>query len=567
LRRKGIAARVVREDKKGVAQARFRAIRETKGDWLLFVDDDNELSVDYIAEGLRFIASRRDVGCFGGKLVLADGLRPSRWMRPYLPYLGIKDVGDDVIAGAADVWDVWEPPTAGAFVRRDLLEAYRSRVEEDERILQLGRKGRDGLASCEDSLMMRGAHSLGLLNAYVPQLSLKHHLDESRFRLGYLVRLLHGYGSSQVLLETLLRGKIEVPAHYRERRSFYRLLIQEFRRAGKESLAFGLGIAAYHWSVRKAYLEQERGDLPRRGGRGGAIGQHPRISIVTPSFNAVSTIERTLRSVEAQGYPNLQLICIDGASTDGTVAVIEKFGRLVSHFVSEPDRGAAEAINKGFRKADGDVFCYLNADDELAPGALHRVASAFTEHPDADVITGGCTRFFADGSTLVTEVPERFVSVMALRNDIEQPSTFWRATVHRAVGELDESYRLAFDWEWWNRLRARGARFVRIPDVLSHYHFSESNLTSRGAQRVVDEMARVTRKYGPRRAAWAYQFLYRVFDLNGYYDTPFPKLSKRRQLVFGKALKMLRRLCGPEIIDNYNWNWASKQVRGVVWYK
>src|SRR5260370_29175765 len=158
--------------------------------------------------------------------------------------------------------------------------------------------------------MRRGAHRLGLLNAYVPQLSLKHHLDESRFRLGYLVRLLHGYGSSHVLLETLLRGKIEVPAHYRERRSFYRLLIQEVRRAAKESLAFGLGIAAYHRSVRKAHLKPERDDLPRRGGRRGAIGQHPRISIVTPSFNAVSTIERTLRSVEAQGYPNLQLICI-----------------------------------------------------------------------------------------------------------------------------------------------------------------------------------------------------------------------------------------------------------------
>src|SRR5260370_7026488 len=139
--------------------------------------------------------------------------------------------------------------------------------------------------------MRRGAHRLGLLNAYVPQLSLKHHLDESRFRLGYLLRLLHGYGSSQVLLETLLRGKIEVPAHYRERRSFYRLLIQEFRRAGKESLAFGLGIAAYHWSVRKAYLEQERGDLPRRGGMGGAIGPPPATPALTPPFHPAPTTQ------------------------------------------------------------------------------------------------------------------------------------------------------------------------------------------------------------------------------------------------------------------------------------
>jgi glycosyltransferase involved in cell wall biosynthesis len=293
----------------------------------------------------------------------------------------------------------------------------------------------------------------------------------------------------------------------------------------------------------------------------------PRISVVTPSRNAAGTIERTLRSIEGQRYPNLQLLCIDGASTDGTVAIVERFGDLVSYFVSEQDHGAAEAINKGFRRADGEIFCYLNADDEFAPGALHQVAAAFAEHPEADVVTGGCKRFFADGSTLVTRVPDRFLKVLALRDDIEQPSTFWRAAVHRRAGELDESYRLTFDWEWWNRLLAVGARFVRVPEVLSHYHFSETNLTSRGAQRVVDEMLRVTRTYGPRRAAWAYQVIYRVFDLNGFYDRPFPELSRRRQLLLGNGLKALRWLCGADIIDNYNWNWASKQVRGMTWYK
>ena len=293
----------------------------------------------------------------------------------------------------------------------------------------------------------------------------------------------------------------------------------------------------------------------------------PRISVVTPSFNAAGTIERTLRSIEKQGYPSLQLLCIDGGSTDGTMAEIERFRHLVSYGVTEPDHGPAEAINKGFRKANGDIFCYLNADDEFAPDALHRVAAAFAAHPEADVVAGGCRRFFPDGSTVVTQVPDRFLRVLALRDDIEQPSTFWRASIHRRAGELDESYRLTFDWEWWNRLLSWGARFVRVPDVLSHYHFSETNLTSRGAQRVIDEMLRVTRTYAPRRAAWTYQLLYRAFDLNGFYDRPFPELSRRRQLIFAPALKALRWVCGPEIVDNYNWNWASKQVRGLVWYK
>ncbi len=293
----------------------------------------------------------------------------------------------------------------------------------------------------------------------------------------------------------------------------------------------------------------------------------PRISVVTPSLNAVRTIGRTLHSIEAQRYPDLQLLCVDGGSTDGTQAVIERFGHLVSSFVSEKDGGAAEALNKGFRKADGQILCYLNADDEFAPGALHRVARAFEANPEADVVTGACRRFYADGSTVVTQVPDRFVSAMPFRNDIEQPSTFWRASIHRAAGELDESFRLAFDWEWWNRLRARGARFARVAEVLSHYYFTESNLTSKGAQRVVDEMSRVTETYASPRVARVYAFLYRTFDLHGYYDPPVGELPAARRFVFRTTLSLLRRVFGREVVDNYNWNWASKQVRGVVWYR
>ncbi len=289
--------------------------------------------------------------------------------------------------------------------------------------------------------------------------------------------------------------------------------------------------------------------------------------MVTPSFNAAATIDRTLRSIEAQRYPNLQLLCMDGGSTDGTQAVIARFPHLVSELVSERDAGAADAINKGFRRADGKILCWLNADDAFAPGALQAVARAFEERPDADVVTGGCLRFYADGSRVETAVPDRFVEAMALRNDIEQPSTFWRARIHRKAGELDTSYRLAFDWEWWNRLRVHGARFHRVAAVLSHYHFTDTNLTSRGAQRVVDEMSRVTETYASRRTAAAYRFLYRTFDLRGFYDVPVRELPVLRRAVFRATLSAMRRLHGRLVVDNYNWNWASKQVRGVVWYK
>ena len=295
----------------------------------------------------------------------------------------------------------------------------------------------------------------------------------------------------------------------------------------------------------------------------------PRISLVTASLNAEKTIDRTLRSIEAQAYPNLQMICVDGNSSDSTPSIIERYRHVVNHVIREKDKNVADALNKGFKLADGEIFCYLNADDTLTPGALACVAHIFMENVDIDVVTGGCRRVFADGSELITQVPENYLDVLSMRNGIEQPSTFWRATAHRRLGELDESYQLAFDWEWWNRLYASGALFMRISDVLSVYYFSEDNLTSRAGQRVIDEMYRVTKTYGPFKGyiSDVYRFLFRVFDMQGCYDQPFHDLPLAKRLMFGATLFIMYKIFGRQAINSYNWNWASKQVRGLDWYK
>jgi glycosyltransferase involved in cell wall biosynthesis len=292
-----------------------------------------------------------------------------------------------------------------------------------------------------------------------------------------------------------------------------------------------------------------------------------RLSVVTASFNAVGTVRRTLESIRGQGWPDVQMICIDGGSTDGTVEAIRSYGGFVDYFVSEPDRGVADAINKGFRVADGDVLCWLNADDEFAPGAVAHVMELFERHPEVDVVTGGCRRVYADGSEAVTQVPAGFERRMALKNEIEQPSTFWRARVHRQAGELDESYRLAFDWEWWNRLSRAQARWLTTSQVLSVYYFTEGNLTSKAGERVIEEMYRVTKTYADSALVpHVYRFLFRMFDMRGYYDLPFHQLPKRRRLVFGIICVGLYALFGREVIESYNWNWASKQIRGLKWY-
>jgi glycosyltransferase involved in cell wall biosynthesis len=242
----GIEFEIVREPVLGLTRARLRAISVTRGNWILFVDDDNELASDYIAAGLAILAGEPDLGCFGGKLLLPDCLSPQSWVQPFLPYLGIKDAGDQVITSMLDSWGDWEPPGAGAWVRRPLLELYSSRVLATKGAYRLGRNGTASLASCDDSMLMRGAARLRLFASYQPTLVLHHHLDPRRFRLDYLVRLLYSYGVSHVVLENVLRGSRRVPDYYQTRRQLIRLCTSTLAKHWAISWRYALCMAVYH---------------------------------------------------------------------------------------------------------------------------------------------------------------------------------------------------------------------------------------------------------------------------------------------------------------------------------
>jgi len=259
LQAAGIAARIVREMRLGIARARLRAIEETGEEWLLFVDDDNELSPDYIEEGLKFISARGEVGCFGGKLLLPTYYEHPAWTAAFLPYLGIKDAGDGAIIGKSLEWGNWEPPTAGAFIRRCLLKEYQTRSVSHSKVFRLGRKGSNGLASHEDALIMRGAFRLGLSNAYHPGLVLYHHLDRNRFKLIYLLRLLYNYGAGAIILESILKGPRTCPRQYKNPAAFGVLMLRAFAgRAVRGDVRFALGTVAKHLGVRSEHLRQSR---------------------------------------------------------------------------------------------------------------------------------------------------------------------------------------------------------------------------------------------------------------------------------------------------------------------
>ncbi|HJR52864.1 MAG TPA: glycosyltransferase family 2 protein [Gemmatimonadota bacterium] len=206
----------------------------------------------------------------------------------------------------------------------------------------------------------------------------------------------------------------------------------------------------------------------------------PRITVVTPSLNQCTFIERTLRSVLDQAYPNLEYIVIDGGSSDGTVDVLRAYEPRLAAWVSEPDSGQADAINKGFRLSTGEILAFLNADDLYAPGALARVAADFAEgdgrewhaYPVQD-FEGGSTLHRPPGlSRKLGDVPvedrDRLANRLALwvmgRIGLHQPGVFWRRRHWLEAGGLDPRYHYAFDRHFFMKLVAAGYPLVSHPE-------------------------------------------------------------------------------------------------------
>jgi glycosyltransferase involved in cell wall biosynthesis len=292
-----------------------------------------------------------------------------------------------------------------------------------------------------------------------------------------------------------------------------------------------------------------------------------KISIVIPNYNSGNQLERAIQSILAQDYSNLQLIMADAESTDESRQTIEKYREKFDTIIIKKDKGQADGLNQGFRHAAGDVFAWLCSDDELQPGTLHHVNELFQRRPDIDVITGSCQRLFADGVNYIVAANDDPWRQIHIQNVIEQPSTFWRSSLHRKVGELDISYRLAFDWDLWNRFRRAGSRILATQRPLSKYYFTATNKSGNSGRGHATESFLIVRKYGPMGGglAYVYRFLYFNFDLHGCYDKP-PTCGLLRSHVFIWTLAALRALIGKRYLNSYNWHFASCQERGLKWW-
>lgn len=236
---------------------------------------------------------------------------------------------------------------------------------------------------------------------------------------------------------------------------------------------------------------------------------NPLISIVIPSFNQGNYIEQTITSILGQYYSNLELIVIDGGSTDGTLDVIKKYAHLITYYVSEPDKGQADAINKGFKVAKGDILAWLNSDDMYLPCTLSKVANMIGDSKEPKLLYGGCLHFFEGKEQTYGYLPPNFDSERLTYADyIIQPSSFWSRSLWETVGELNESYNYVLDWEWFIRA-TKTCVFTPIQDYLSIYRLHENHKTGTGGLRRSQEILKIVEIYANEEWLEIYKDVYK----------------------------------------------------------
>jgi len=222
---------------------------------------------------------------------------------------------------------------------------------------------------------------------------------------------------------------------------------------------------------------------------GEEIGRLPKISIVVPCFNHAAYLEETIRSILLQGYPDLELLVMDGGSTDGTVDILRHYDSAITHWVSEPDSGQSDAINKGLALAKGDILAYINSDDYYLPGALKAIGRLAAGHPEKDIFYGNCLLFrhqLGPWFTRVSCLPSFDELLDPWRywrrgKMVIQPEVFWRREAMDAVGRFFRNdLHMVMDYEFWLRLRQAGMKSIKAPVTVAAFRLHEDQKSASG---------------------------------------------------------------------------------------
>ncbi len=282
-------------------------------------------------------------------------------------------------------------------------------------------------------------------------------------------------------------------------------------------------------------------------------------SIITPSLDQGTFIERTIRSVleQAPQGSGVEYIVVDGGSRDGTLSVLQRYSDQL-RWISEPDHGQAHAFNKGVRATSAELIGWVNSDDVYLPGALRAVCSFFKAHPEVDVLYGEAD-YVDEHDRVIGRYPTEAFDLARLHETcyLCQPAVFFRRRLVDRFGLLDERLHYTLDYEYWLRLARGGAVFAHIPDVLAASRLHAGIKTYAGRLKQHQEMNWMMRqRLGSVPDQWLYNYAHARLEQTN--------LDRTKHLRFGLALTVLT------LWASLRWNHTvPSSVRGtmVIWLK
>jgi glycosyltransferase involved in cell wall biosynthesis len=233
------------------------------------------------------------------------------------------------------------------------------------------------------------------------------------------------------------------------------------------------------------------------------LSPNPKVSIITPSYNQGQFLEASIRSVLEQSYPNIEYIAVDGGSKDNSAEVLKKYQDHFAWWVSEKDKGHADALNKGFSHATGEVLAWLNSDDVYLPKAVAEAVAILQEHPEAGMVYGDAD-LIDNAGVKVGQFASRQTDYRRLLRGsvhIPQATTFFRADVWRQVGPLDLSLFFSFDYDLWVKI-AKGSQVLYVPRRWAQFRIHDDGKTIVNDDRCYPDMLKVLEREGGGWLSW-----------------------------------------------------------------